>query len=75
MTLSSNTWTCVQWRMDAAERYAGNFTAKTNNPILLVHSEYDPATWLQAAYQVSEGYEGSVVLKYNGHGVSAPSLH
>lgn len=61
--------TCAQWKFSAAERYTGNFTAKTKNPMLFIGNTYDPLTPLVSARNASAGFEGSVVLQHNGYGV------
>lgn len=65
---------CAQWRMDAKERYAGDFRVKTRNPVLLVGNTLDPVTPLVSARNVSEAFEGSVVLQHDGYGVSASAM-
>ena len=62
-------WPCAQWKMNASERYSGGFRAKTKFPILFVNGPYDPITPLESAFNASEGFEGSVVLTRNAHGV------
>ncbi|KAH8898034.1 TAP domain-containing protein [Thozetella sp. PMI_491] len=59
---------CANWKMEAKERYSGDFHVKTRNPILLIGNTFDPATPLVSARNVSAGFEGSVVLQHNGHG-------
>jgi pimeloyl-ACP methyl ester carboxylesterase len=61
-------WVSARWKMDAKERYKGDFRVKTKHPILYVNSEYDPATPLANAYNASESFEGSVVLPHSGYG-------
>ncbi len=61
--------TCATWKMEAKERYAGDFQVKTRNPIMLIGNTYDPVTPLVSAKNVSAGFEGSVVLQHNGYGV------
>ncbi len=62
--------TCAHWKMTSREHYSGNFQAKTRNPIMLIGNTYDPVTPLISAFNVSNGFEGSVVLQHNGYGVS-----
>jgi hypothetical protein len=62
--------TCPQWQFSAKERYEGDFRAKTSYPVLIIGNTYDPVTPLKSAYNMSKGFEGSVVLQHNGHGVS-----
>ncbi|KAH8886133.1 TAP domain-containing protein [Thozetella sp. PMI_491] len=59
---------CAQWKMEAKERYTGDFHVQTRNPIMLIGNTFDPVTPLVSARNVSEGFEGSVVLQHNGHG-------
>ncbi|OIW24664.1 hypothetical protein CONLIGDRAFT_636795 [Coniochaeta ligniaria NRRL 30616] len=61
---------CANWRLDAKERYSGDFQVKTQNPVLVIGNTYDPVTPLASALNVSHGLEGSVVLQHNGYGVS-----
>ncbi|KAK2765070.1 hypothetical protein FQN54_008769 [Arachnomyces sp. PD_36] len=67
------TWVCPTWRFDAKERYTGDFTAKTNYPLLLINGEYDPITPISGAYNTSAGFEGSVVLPHSGYGHGSTS--
>jgi hypothetical protein len=62
--------TCAQWKMEAKERYNGDFHVQTKNPVLLVGNTYDAFTPVVSAYNVSSGFKDSVVLEINGHGVS-----
>jgi hypothetical protein len=66
----STSATCAQWRIEAKERYEGDFRVQTRNPILLIGNTYDGHTPLVSAYNVSSGFEGSVVLEIHGYGVS-----
>lgn len=61
---------CARWRLNAKGRYEGDFRAKTKNPMLIIGSPYDLRTPVVSAFNVSEGFEGSVVLQHNGLGVS-----
>ncbi|ERF72654.1 hypothetical protein EPUS_05708 [Endocarpon pusillum Z07020] len=61
-------WTSARWKMDAKERYTGDFRVKTKHPILYVNGEYDPTTPLASAYNGSASFEGSVVLPHSGYG-------
>lgn len=64
---------CSQWKVRAKERYHGSFKVKTKNPILLIGNSFDPTTPLVSARNVSETFEGSVVLEQKGYGVSLPN--
>ena len=64
---------CAQWPYEAKERYGGDFHVKTKNPVLLLGNQYDPATPIESAHNVSSGFEGSRVLELeNSIGVSSP---
>lgn len=67
-TLFYVSWLCSAWRMQAKERYTGDFTAKTRNPIMLIGNTYDPITPLTSARNVSEAFEGSIVLQQDSYG-------
>ena len=62
-------WPCAQWKLQAAERYTGNFNTKTSFPILFTNGPFDPITPLPSAINASAGFEGSVVLQHSAHGV------
>lgn len=64
------TGTCAAWKMKAKEQYVGNFTVKTNFPVMLVNSIFGVATPMVSAFNASAGFEGSVVLKNSSYGVS-----
>ncbi|KAL6404980.1 hypothetical protein AUP68_11819 [Ilyonectria robusta] len=61
---------CAQWKIPAKERYSGDFRVKTKNPMLVIGNTYDPATPLASARNVSETFEGSVLLQQDGYGAS-----
>jgi hypothetical protein len=62
---------CAAWGIEPAERYDGNFTAKTKHPVLFVNGFYDPAAPVASARNASTGFEGSRVLLHDGYGVSS----
>ena len=64
--------TCAQWKIEPKERYEGDFRAQTKNPVLFIGNTYDALTPIKSAYNVSSGFEGSVVLEVNGYGVCKP---
>ncbi|XXH01751.1 cytosolic factor, phosphatidylinositol/phosphatidylcholine transfer protein [Hypoxylon texense] len=67
---------CAQWKFSAKERYDGDFQVQTRSPLLFVGNTFDPVTPLVSARNMSEGFEGSVLLTHNGHGhmtISQPS--
>lgn len=66
------TMLCAQWKIQPKERYDGDFQVKTKNPVLFIGNTYDGHTPLKSAYNVSSGFEGSVVLEVNGYGVRTP---
>lgn len=59
---------CAAWGIEAAERYEGNFMAKTRHPILFVNGFYDPAAPAASAWNASRGFDGSAVLLHDGYG-------
>lgn len=61
---------CAQWKIAPKERYEGGFTVQTKNPVLFIGNTWDGHTPLASAYNVSSGFNGSVVLEVNGYGVS-----
>ncbi|CZR47685.1 uncharacterized protein FPRO_13352 [Fusarium proliferatum ET1] len=70
---------CSRWSIHAAEPI--NLTSlsrvKTKNPILIVNGEYDPATPLSHARNISARFPGSqvVVHKGSGHGAVLNAHH
>ncbi|ETN45711.1 uncharacterized protein HMPREF1541_09544 [Cyphellophora europaea CBS 101466] len=66
-------WASARWKMDAKERYFGDFNKTTKTPILYVNGNYDPVTPISDARSASAGFKGSVVLEHNGlgHGIFA----
>ena len=71
--LSGDTYTsgyliCTLWKIQAKERYEGNFEVKTKNPALIIGSPYDIRSPIAGAYATSNLLEGSVVLQHNGLG-------
>lgn len=61
---------CAQWESHAVGAYTGDFSAKTNNPILVASNLYDGHTPIRSARNVSTGFEGSGMLVVRGCGVS-----
>lgn len=61
---------CLRWKTRAKERYEGDFRAETRNPILMIANTADPVTPRASAYNMSAGFEGSVVLEQDSPGVS-----
>ncbi|KAF1808734.1 alpha/beta-hydrolase [Eremomyces bilateralis CBS 781.70] len=59
---------CPQWNFAAKERYSGDFRVKTSSPALIIGNTWDPVTPWKSAQTVSELFEGSALLKHNGHG-------
>jgi len=64
--------TCTQWKIEAKERYEGDFQVQTKKPVLLIGNTYDGLTPLLSAHNVSSGLKGSVVLEVRGYGVCNP---
>lgn len=63
---------CANWKLPAKERYSGDFRVKPLNPALIIGNTYDPVTPLVSARNVSETFEGSVLLQHDSYGVSLP---
>jgi hypothetical protein len=61
-------WPSAVWKLQAKERYWGNFNVQTKHPILYINGEHDPVTPIVGAYNGSAGFTGSVVLPHNGYG-------
>jgi pimeloyl-ACP methyl ester carboxylesterase len=59
---------CVPWRGPSAGRYAGPFTSRTANPVLVIGNIYDPATRYQGAVTVSQLLPNSRLLTLHGWG-------
>lgn len=59
--------TCALWKMQVKERCC-DFQAKTQNPVFFIGNTYDGLTPLISAYNVSAGFEESVVLEIAGYG-------
>ncbi|KAK5997430.1 Serine protease Hip1-like protein [Cladobotryum mycophilum] len=59
---------CAQWKLPAKERYMGDFKVKPKNPVLLIGNTHDPVTPLVSARNVSETFEGSVLLHQDSYG-------
>ncbi|PNH35924.1 hypothetical protein VD0004_g8198 [Verticillium dahliae] len=69
--------TCAQWPWRAREAYDGDFAVTTRTPVLVVSSELDPRTPLEAARQASAALGGSELLTVAGAGhcsTSVPSV-
>lgn len=75
LSMSAFSISLAVWKMDAAERYDGDFVAKTKTPILLINNLYDNITPQVNAFNTSAGFEGSVVLLQNSYGVSSFPFH
>ncbi|KAJ6785450.1 hypothetical protein PWT90_07112 [Aphanocladium album] len=66
--------TCAQWKIDAKERYKGDFKAAPRKPVLLVGNSYDGHTPIVSARNVSSGFQGSTVLEVKGYGHASIGL-
>ncbi|KAF0318194.1 nedd8-like protein [Colletotrichum asianum] len=60
--------TCAQWRLNAKERYAGDFAVKTRHPVMFIGNTADAFTPLVSAKNMSDAFEGSRVLHVDGYG-------
>lgn len=61
---------CAQWPMSAKEIYRGDFKVKPKNPVLIIGNEHDPVTPLVSARNMTQRFEGSVLLEQKSYGVS-----
>ncbi|VUC29763.1 unnamed protein product [Clonostachys rosea] len=59
---------CPLWKVEAKERYNGSFEVRTKFPLLIIGNTGDFITPLSSARNVSEGFEGSVLLHHDGYG-------
>lgn len=73
-TSASDWMMCYSWPFTAKEQYSGDFTAKTQHPILYVNPTWDPVTPLDSAQNSSSTMEGSVVLEHRAPGHSSFGL-
>jgi hypothetical protein len=62
-----------QWKKAAVEIYEGDFKVKTRHPVLLTSNTWDPLAPLEAAEQLEDLLEDSVLLANDGYGVSGHS--
>lgn len=60
---------CSRWKMEAKEKYLGDFNVTTRQPILIIGNTFDPVTPLISARNASASLRGSVVLQHDGFGV------
>ena len=63
---------CARWGFESKERYTGDFSVKTQHPVLLTGNTLDPITPLAGAHNLSASLQGSVVLEREGYGVRIP---
>ncbi|CEJ90882.1 hypothetical protein VHEMI06634 [[Torrubiella] hemipterigena] len=61
---------CAQWPMSAKEIYRGDFKVTPKNPVLIIGNEHDPVTPLVSARNMTERFQGSVLLEQKSYGVS-----
>jgi hypothetical protein len=61
---------CAAWPT-AEDRYAGPWSVRTSDPVLLVGNRYDPATGYAGALGAAEVLRGSRLLTYAGWGHTA----
>lgn len=61
--------TCAQWPFHENECYKGDFRVKATHPVLFIGNTVDPVTTLVSAYNMSSGFQGSVVLQHGLYGV------
>jgi pimeloyl-ACP methyl ester carboxylesterase len=59
---------CAEWTGADEDRYMGPFTANTSNPVLVVGTQFDPATRYQGALTVAGLLPNSALLTVHGWG-------
>jgi TAP-like protein len=59
---------CASWQVPSAERYRGPWTARTENPILIIGNKYDPRTKYANSVQASRRLGNAVLLTLQGYG-------
>ncbi len=59
---------CAAWPGRSTERYAGPWTTKTAQPVLLINTRYDPATPYRNAVKVHRLLPNSALLTVDGVG-------
>jgi pimeloyl-ACP methyl ester carboxylesterase len=59
---------CASWQVPSAQRYAGPWTATTENPILIIGNKYDPRTKYANSVQASRRLGNAVLLTLQGYG-------
>jgi pimeloyl-ACP methyl ester carboxylesterase len=65
---------CAAWPGQDASRYTGPFTAATTAPVLVVGTQFDPATRYEGAVTVSQLLPNSGLLTVHGWGHTSLSL-
>ena len=56
------------WPVTNTDRYAGPWDAKTDVPILVIGTRYDPSTSYQNAERVAKRLGNAVLLTHDGYG-------
>jgi pimeloyl-ACP methyl ester carboxylesterase len=59
---------CAEWSGADQDRYMGPFTANTSNPVLVVGTQFDPATRYEGAVTVAGLLPNSALLTVHGWG-------
>jgi pimeloyl-ACP methyl ester carboxylesterase len=66
---------CSRWKMDAKERYTGDFRVDPAHPVLLISTQNDPVSPLASAKNMSSSWKGGVILEQEGYGVGLFLFH
>jgi hypothetical protein len=62
---------CSRWRAQDRDRFAGPWSVRTRNPLLLLNPRFDPATPHRNAITMNQVLSGSRLLTINGWGHTA----
>jgi pimeloyl-ACP methyl ester carboxylesterase len=59
---------CAAWKIPAANRYTGPWTAATPNPVLVIGTRHDPRTSYQSSVVAARALGNAVLLTHDGYG-------
>jgi pimeloyl-ACP methyl ester carboxylesterase len=64
---------CASWLENSADRYTGPWDARTDNPILVIGTRYDPNTAYDNAVRAAARLGNAVLLTHDGYGHTSDS--